>query len=705
MSDKSIFTGLKDYQACFDGLVKGNEEDLAAILSFFGRANEARAEWPEDFAKLFQNRLSKYFDGMENRKIEVSQLRLLRAALTARLDSPVLREKYALLAKREFQSYKDPAALVDVLGLSGTEVSLDVVICRWQLLHEIKSAAICYDKALERGCIVALDDAKSEVQMQFAHRRTVSLSEFMSDYIVVSDLSSLHTILSGGLLPAYRDGKDMRRILEDCLVCGGPLPEGILKSILVPAVMSESHYNAQVLGIVEKQTAAPARSDDVAPVSEVRWDESRTVLELSERLKQVTTLNVEGGFNRENVARILTNGKDRSEQAEKFALSIALFLKNADAEMKGWIYSLCESLADACVWKDPAVCIEVSNKIPGKLAQNWFEFTASAVGTQFLAKLVIKLPYRLWTPLEHALNQLKKRDELKAEVEAALATGRVSCDLVYWLWRSGHDELKKKYIGDATLIFKTLHAEVKGDYLKAQRDLRRLLLDDEEFQIMVMRDGDHQAVVDLIRCAKRYPLLDPGEIQSILVKISEIYPEFISDIEEKHKGPTRISISKVTSIRGYNRRVAELQDLVDVQIPENIKAIEHARSLGDLRENSEFKYAKERQRMLGLRRREWEDSLQGLRATDFRDVQINDIIVPGCAVTLKYNDNSTEVFYILGLLDSEPDKHIISYDAPLGKLLIGGSKGARINMPNGAKATVAEVESLSEEMYKYVAGN
>jgi transcription elongation GreA/GreB family factor len=156
-------------------------------------------------------------------------------------------------------------------------------------------------------------------------------------------------------------------------------------------------------------------------------------------------------------------------------------------------------------------------------------------------------------------------------------------------------------------------------------------------------------------------------------------------------------------MRGYNRRVAELKDLVDVQIPENIKAIEHARSLGDLRENSEYKYAKERQRMLGLRRREWEESLVGLRATDFTDVQLDNAVVPGCAVKIQYNDASTEVFYILGLLDSEPEKHIISYDAPLGKMLVGLGIGAKLTMPNGAKASIASIDKLPKEMYKYLA--
>ena len=128
MSDRSIFTNLKDYQTYFDGLARGSDDDMAAILSFLNKANDAKAQWPDDFARLFQNRLTKFFDGREKRKIDATQLRLLRLALTAKLDSAVLREKYAYLAKLEFQSYKDSNGLVASLGLGDSVLPLEKVM-------------------------------------------------------------------------------------------------------------------------------------------------------------------------------------------------------------------------------------------------------------------------------------------------------------------------------------------------------------------------------------------------------------------------------------------------------------------------------------------------------------------------------------------------------------------------------------------------
>ncbi|MBR4415530.1 MAG: hypothetical protein IKS67_02085, partial [Victivallales bacterium] len=86
----------------------------------------------------------------------------------------------------------------------------------------------------------------------------------------------------------------------------------------------------------------------------------------------------------------------------------------------------------------------------------------------------------------------------------------------------------------------------------------------------------------------------------------------------------------------------------------NADALEHARSLGDLRENSEYKFAKEQQSLLGKMRREYESSLVDLRGTDFRDVEVTDTVVLGSAVTVKFSGGRTETYYVLGLLDTVP---------------------------------------------------
>src|SRR5690606_4720100 len=104
----------------------------------------------------------------------------------------------------------------------------------------------------------------------------------------------------------------------------------------------------------------------------------------------------------------------------------------------------------------------------------------------------------------------------------------------------------------------------------------------------------------------------------------------------------------------------ELADIINKKIPENAAAIAHARSYGDLRENAEFKAAKENQKWLGRRRMELEKIVNETQATDFSDIEITDFVVPGSGVTMEISGGS-ETYYLLGLYDSDPDRHILSY--------------------------------------------
>lgn len=711
MPDQTIINKLQSAAALMEQAAVGKTEATAALASAISEANASHAEIPQDIRKIYQDGLNKVSEHIDPKSLSDPAIKLLRAALNARLDAPILRDRYVALAKHDFPNYHDRAGLGEFLGIRDTNVTIDMIIKRWSMLEQIKSGAYCFDKDFNMGRVIALDDMSNEVQAHFDRRRSIPLDAFFKDFVIIRDLSSLHTLLSGGQLPVRRTGQNLRAELEDCIICGDSLPENCLRQILVPNVMTAPYFKAQVLGIVEEEEPPHPQKNTRPTISkhhqqdntDQRWDESRTVLELSERLKNDTSLEVpDGNVNKANIERIFKQAAPRTDLVDKVALSLA-FLQKMAGPLQDWITETARSLAPtAAVWLDIDLCAEASDKIPGKMALSWFEVTRNAMGGDFLAHLTIKLPYRLWGHAEKVLG--KEKDLLADAVLDSLSKNHATADMLYWLWRSNLQDAKNKYLSDSAMLFRTLQQETRGNYLKAQRDMRKLLLDDIDFLKQHTLYGDHDAVLELIRCIKRLPLLDTGEMQSLLVKIADLYPQYISDVEQKRQGPAKMNIGKLTSIRGYNKRQAELEDLLKVQMPENVQAIEHARGLGDLRENSEFKFAKERQAFLGRRRREWEESLNGMRTTDFANVNVTNVVIPGCTVTVKYRDGHQESFHILGMLDGEPDKHIISYDAPLGKTLVGMEIGARISMPDGQKATIESVKPLSPELLKYVAG-
>ncbi|MBR4220443.1 MAG: hypothetical protein IKR81_04750, partial [Victivallales bacterium] len=303
-----------------------------------------------------------------------------------------------------------------------------------------------------------------------------------------------------------------------------------------------------------------------------------------------------------NVETICQNAAPREDQIDKLSLALA-YLHSAVTDTE-WMKALTLKLADRFIaWEKPERCVEASDKLPVKQVSDWFKVTMDAKGIDYLADIIFKLPYNLWGSIEKIFQENGKKDLMLERVKLECQANRITPDLFYWLWKNKDKEaiasLRAKFLTDANQLFKVLRQDVKGNYLKAQRDLKKLLLDSDEFQEVLMNDGERSSVLELIRCTKRLPLLDNDERQSLLVKLYNLHPEYKTEIEERSKGPRRVNVGRTTSRRGYNKRVAELKHLIEVEIPENSKAIEVARAHGDLSENSEFKFAKERQRFLG----------------------------------------------------------------------------------------------------------
>lgn len=129
----------------------------------------------------------------------------------------------------------------------------------------------------------------------------------------------------------------------------------------------------------------------------------------------------------------------------------------------------------------------------------------------------------------------------------------------------------------------------------------------------------------------------------------------------------RIPITK----EGYAVLKSELQRLKKVERPENIAAIEEARSHGDLSENAEFDAAKDRQAFLEGRISELEYKLANADVIDPKDLT-KDRIVFGSRVLLENVDTGEEVEYqLVGPDESDVAKGKISVTSPLGQAMVG----------------------------------
>ncbi len=141
------------------------------------------------------------------------------------------------------------------------------------------------------------------------------------------------------------------------------------------------------------------------------------------------------------------------------------------------------------------------------------------------------------------------------------------------------------------------------------------------------------------------------------------------------------------TVRGKAKLEEELKRLIAVERPAVIKAIEEARSHGDISENAEYDAAKERQAMLEGRIAEIQGMLAGAEIVDPATIK-SDKIVFGAHVVLTDLETDEEVSYqIVGVDESDVKEGKISVLSPLARALIGKTAGdsVQVKSPKGEK--------------------
>jgi transcription elongation factor GreA len=128
--------------------------------------------------------------------------------------------------------------------------------------------------------------------------------------------------------------------------------------------------------------------------------------------------------------------------------------------------------------------------------------------------------------------------------------------------------------------------------------------------------------------------------------------------------------------KGAERLRAELERLKSQDRPRVIQAIAEARAHGDLRENAEYHAAREQQGFIEGRINELEGALSYAEVIDVGRLNAGSRIVFGATVDLSDEDSGEEVTYqIVGDLEADIKKKLISVSSPLARALIGKSEG------------------------------
>jgi transcription elongation factor GreA len=142
------------------------------------------------------------------------------------------------------------------------------------------------------------------------------------------------------------------------------------------------------------------------------------------------------------------------------------------------------------------------------------------------------------------------------------------------------------------------------------------------------------------------------------------------------------------SAAGLKKLQEDLDRMMRVDRPKVIKEIEVALGHGDLSENAEFTYAKEKQALIEARIRDLQERIAASEVIDLDNRPASDRVVFGSRVTIEDVDTSEQKAYtILGQDEADIGRGIISVTSPLGKALIGKQPNdfVEVRTPDGVR--------------------
>ena len=124
----------------------------------------------------------------------------------------------------------------------------------------------------------------------------------------------------------------------------------------------------------------------------------------------------------------------------------------------------------------------------------------------------------------------------------------------------------------------------------------------------------------------------------------------------------------------------EVRWLVNVERPEVTRVVSWAASLGDRSENADYQYGKKRLREIDRRIRYLTKRLEAAEVVDPSTREETDQVFFGATVTYAHGDGKEETVRIVGLDETDPSRHYVSWISPVARALIKAREGDTVTL-------------------------
>lgn len=297
-----------------------------------------------------------------------------------------------------------------------------------------------------------------------------------------------------------------------------------------------------------------------------------------------------------------------------------------------------------------------------------------------------------------ALEQMELGEEVKKWIHERIKSRNISADVLAYVIEKRSKWLDE--ISGETLFMAILNAlETYNETNKKMSLLGKNVLNNPRLLIDLLEELEPELVMDLTRSLLYSSAFDPLDRRALVAQIAKEYP-YVDELLMATATITSPRSKLLVTPESFEAKQRQLNEIVSKLLPETSKLIEEARAHGDLRENAEYKAAREKYFFYLKRRAELEQELASAEIIRLTDIS-TDAVGLGTKVTLRdmETDLQQEVT-ILGAWDASEDGSIISYLSPLGQALLGRRVGDVIELEGNLELEKQRYRIEKIEVYK-----
>jgi transcription elongation factor GreA len=319
-------------------------------------------------------------------------------------------------------------------------------------------------------------------------------------------------------------------------------------------------------------------------------------------------------------------------------------------------------------------------------------------------QVYVKLfPYALMPFIITHLSKEGYDDKLTAMCNDCFENFRDNRDAAVWLYKNSRDtewfkaaniSFEKQlitliHILDLTYRDIENHKETVENR-KTNKTVYNILFKDGDLTSF-FDSSDEDTIIRIFTFINDVKDLDPQDKLNLRSRILDKYPDF-KFFGEAEKKVTR---TLIVTMEMFEEKKKQLSYLKEEEIPANSKEIEYALSLGDLRENAEYKAAKEKQEQLNSQIAKLSEDLERAQLFDPNSINTSKVSFGTKVYLLNETSGQKEEITILGPWESDPDNNIISYLSPFGSAILNKTAGERFDFTINEERVSYLVESIA----------